>query len=402
MKTAGLALDFYDDPQGETLKSNCPTADDLPDLVKEAHILSPEEREVLRDEAYALILHDDGKQLRKFACVDAGNTILSTMYFLENAEKLPAEAIKVAAANLIAFNEEFGLPIPEELKLSLETGMPAYEKTAAPMVRKRDPFKQPYAGDEADWAQRTNLLPVRGGTDSGRIIATANALKTASVVDVSALEPAPVVKAKIAEKTALAGKYSLDSYSDVEDALRFFHENWMEMAPSDRHEFCVKTAARAEELDIEVSELVGRYGSEGYAPDVEAHLAARRLHAPEYAEVWEALSEKRASISPEQFVELLSKADESAGVNFEYGNGEICDPYLSTFGGRHETEKLAWAWESNDGEAVTEEQLRAIPDEKLEAAFEADFAKAFSLNPTLIFDSMPAEHKTIIANLARG
>src|SRR5512144_2972417 len=122
MKTAGLVLDFYDD-QGEILKSKCPTPEHLPEAVKTAHFLRPEERDVLRDEAYALILHNDGAQLRKFACVDEGNTVLSTMYFMETADRLPIEAVKVAAQNLIAFNEEFGLPAPDFLKMAVETGL---------------------------------------------------------------------------------------------------------------------------------------------------------------------------------------------------------------------------------------------------------------------------------------
>ncbi len=45
----------------------------------------------------------------------------------------------------------------------------------------RDPMIQPLVGDEADWAARTNLVSVRGGADSGRVIPTANQMKTASL-----------------------------------------------------------------------------------------------------------------------------------------------------------------------------------------------------------------------------
>jgi hypothetical protein len=42
------------------LKKAFPTPDELPESVKTAHVLSNEERGVLRDEAYALILHNEG------------------------------------------------------------------------------------------------------------------------------------------------------------------------------------------------------------------------------------------------------------------------------------------------------------------------------------------------------
>ena len=106
MKTAGVVFDFYDDPAGSLLKKTFPSLEELPEIVKEAHILSEEEREVLRDEAYALVMINEGKTLRKFACVDKGNTFLSALYFIENRDKLPEEAQKIASANIFAACEE--------------------------------------------------------------------------------------------------------------------------------------------------------------------------------------------------------------------------------------------------------------------------------------------------------
>jgi hypothetical protein len=49
--------------------------------------------------------------------------------------------------------------------------------------KQRDPMAQPLVGDESDWAARTNLVSVRGGADSGRVIPTANQMKTAGLKD---------------------------------------------------------------------------------------------------------------------------------------------------------------------------------------------------------------------------
>ena len=426
MKTAGLVLDFYDDRHGELLKQACPTPEAIPEAVKTAHFLSPEERGVLRDEAFALILHNEGQQLRKFACVDEGNTILSTLYFMKTASRLPEEAVQTAAVNLISFNQDFGLPIPPALtKLAGEK--------ASPTSRKRDSKNQPYVGDEADWAQRTNLTSIRGGADSGRVIPTVNQMKTAAakpqdggtvltddsraipaekvkdfekmkkvsnLVDVSGSTVRPTMKKKVARITALGAEYSLDSYRDVQDAVAFFSESWTGMAPKARHEFAVKTAARADELGISTPEILDRYGATDYSPDVEAHLANRRAMAPQFTKVWNDLQEKRAMLEPEVFAQLLHEADELVGLQYEYG-GAVYDPYYATFGGRSSHEKLAWAYEDPDGEKLTEKDLRAIPQDELAQTFQPDFVEAFGHNPTLIFDSMPADTKQVLARMAR-
>jgi hypothetical protein len=422
MKTAGVVIDFYDDPTGRVLKQAYPDPESLPEQVKTAHILNTEERGVLRDEAYALILHNDGKVLRKFACVDAGNTLLSCLYFEENADQLPEEAIKVAAVNLERFCEEFGIKPPTLVKMAAAT-------SASGKVR--DSMRQPIVGDDADWAARTNLVSARGGADNGRVIPTANQMKTAgvekdaglinvyvvksngqpelakvpsNVVDVSNKDPKHHVVKKASANTALDGRYSLDSFADVQKAVEYFEDNWTGMQPEDRHEFCVKTAARADQLGIEVSELMERYGSTDYSPDLAAQFASRKANCEEeYHELFDALFQKHAEIEPEVFAELLGKADEAAGLNWYYG-GPIADPYYATFGGLSEKKAAAdWSWENANGVSVNYEQLQSlVGTETLGQHFGKDFTSAFNSDPISIFESMPDTSKTIIARLAVG
>lgn len=499
MKTAGVVLDFYDDPTGDVLKRVFSTPDELPAIVKEAHLLTQEERDILRNEAFALVMVNEGHTIRKYACVDAGNTALSALYFLEHHDKLPEEAVKVACANLFDACQEFRLPTDVIEKIAAAHGM----------SRKRDPMAQSgYVGDEADWAQRTNLLSVRGGADSGRVIPTASTMKTASVfgkpmairkaedaqkklgieptmlpkkativktagmarevgvntvanliasgiigagaygvgkavghrekkaeatqggmiltddkrsigvsakapdlqerkphlsvVDVTGKEPKKTIEKKSYAITALDGRYSLDSYADVQKAVEYFGENWTEMVPEDRHEYAVKTAARAEDLGIEVPDLLARYGSTEYAPDVEAHLANRRSLAPDWKDVYDDLQEKRASIEPEVFAALLAHADEGAGLHAVWG-GQVCDPYLSTFGGGITKEAEVWAWQSRTGDYVSADQIRnlAINGRPLiHKHFDSDTTNGFCKDPIPVFESLPDTHKIILARLA--
>lgn len=484
MKTAGVVFDFYDDPSGELVKTAFPTLEDLPDLVKTAHILSPEERDVLRDEAFALIMSNEGKVLRKFACVDAGNTLLSCLYFEENAQRLPEEAVKVAALNLASFCNDFGFEPTNFVKMA-----------AAGHSRTRDSMRQPVVGDEADWAARTNLVSIRGGGDSGRVIPTANQMKTAGLLNVYVvrpsevpqhvnldshhkLNPEPKAKKKTAEMLGggavltddkkdngvksknpdlqkkspppadrntfavgqgqgdlevnykslpkiativdVSGKapvhkfekrassrhalgnsrYPLDSYADVKAAVSYFNDNHHMMAGSDRHEFAVKTASRADELGIETGELLSRYGSTEYSPDLEAHISSRKAAAENFKDAYNVLLEKRAEVEPQEFVELLKKVDEAAGLNWYY-DGAVTDPYLATFGGKEKSANASWQWDGD--ERLTAEKLAELSNsEEFKKSFSDDITSEFAKDPIAIFDSMPAPTKAIMARLAIG
>ncbi len=96
----GSIVDFYDDPAGSVLREKVAHAQ-LPDYIKTAEHLSEAVRAQLPDDVFALVALDRGEKLRKYACTDKGNTALSVIYFMENHHKLPEEAQKVAAANLV-------------------------------------------------------------------------------------------------------------------------------------------------------------------------------------------------------------------------------------------------------------------------------------------------------------
>ena len=542
MKTAGVMFDFYDDLNGSYLKESYPTPDSLPEIVKEAHILSPEERDVLRDEAFALTMVNEGKVLRKFACVDAGNTLLSALYFAQSIDFLPEEARKTAAVNLYAACEEFGLDIPFIKEAAKGGGASDEGAKGSAHGRTRNPLNQPMVGDESDWASRTNLVSVRGGADSGKVIPAAQQMKTGSMektsvaliddgigalighylgkrqkrrgekhtfgwpqggslvlpggvgyqvgryiahndksikkkhasvkeaysneavdfmnrpenielgnkhleafakklykkplselndeqwqhayhatmahpdmvkmthhkaktaapVDVTGLEPDTQV-VKMASSRMVLGRYPLDSYADVRSAVDYFKESWTNFDPVERHIYSVKTAARAEEIGIEVPEIMQRYGSLEYAPDVEAHLSNRKAVCHEqFHELYNDLKEKRASMEPEEFADVLSQVDAVAGINWYWG-GEIADPWYATFGGRSEKEKTAFAWEG-DGVTVDTEALQSLAGNKelMLGNFEKDLVSAFAQDPVTIFESLPDTTKQIIANLATG
>jgi hypothetical protein len=59
---------------------------------------------------------DRDVKLRKFACIDPGNTLLSITYFEKNAHKLPREAQKTAAENLLKAASWYDIETTDTLK----------------------------------------------------------------------------------------------------------------------------------------------------------------------------------------------------------------------------------------------------------------------------------------------
>jgi hypothetical protein len=122
-KLSGLVLDHYDDASGEVLLSIFPEESMIPEVVKQACYMSPEQRAVLPADVFALELIDGVTSMRKFACTDPGNTVLSVVYFMKTGHKLPIEAQKTAAQNLLTACEWYDIQPPQELqKIALGIG----------------------------------------------------------------------------------------------------------------------------------------------------------------------------------------------------------------------------------------------------------------------------------------
>ena len=115
-KLSGLVLDYYDDRNGHVLKTVFPTLSSVPTIIKEAHRLTHEERLRMPDDTFAVIISDGDVTLRKYSMADRGNTALSVEYFLKTGHKLPLEAQKVAAVNLVDACRYFDLDPPETLQ----------------------------------------------------------------------------------------------------------------------------------------------------------------------------------------------------------------------------------------------------------------------------------------------
>lgn len=293
MLTSGLILDIYDDYRGDTLRALYPRQSDMPESVKTAQVLSSEDRSTLPDDAFALVMINGGETLRKFACIDEGNTLLSLEYFVKNAHKLPVVAQKTAAENLVKACGWYGIEVPTKLaEVTGTTCMPLQEPTTkgtpkANVVKTATTMKRLVAGhkgqsgdfgpeetekyDGYTKGKNFDKLP------QGKIVPKDTIAKTASMrphVDVTDHHPEVVVTEKKASLFALPTieKYPLDTYLQVKTAGEYFDEFSVRFEDEDRQEFATNLMKRAADLGIDVSDEV-RYAAD---PDEAIKVAFER------------------------------------------------------------------------------------------------------------------------------
>lgn len=374
---SGAIIDFYDDPTGSVLRQRV-SYTEIPPFVKEASYLDDTQRGKLPDDVFALVMVDRGEKLRKFACADKGNTALSVIYFLENHHKLPEEAQKVAAANLLQSCADYELASPLQLQK-----LAACEKSEKKKITKTSDIRG------------SDIMPLSSD-------------KTASprYVDVTGQEPPTRFEKKASQRYCLVkqgqGRFPIDSYGDVLDAQRWFGEHSASLHPEDRREYCTKLASRAQELGVRVSDQIRKYAGTHFASsgELEIAVATRMQHwaddAPE-RDMLRGLMSKHASVAPEVFCEALRQFDEATGLNHLWDDG-VVDPWYSTFGMSKEAE---WVWHSGN-DRVTEAQLtKGVKEafETIKARFGEELAVELQKQPTQIFDSLPLDHKRIISRL---
>ena len=445
-------LDLYDDPSGSVLKKRFSSTDAFPDFIKQAERLTEEELNKLPDDIFALVALDSGHKMRKFACVDKGNTALSVIYFLENKGFLPDEAQKTAAANLVSACQWYGMSPPLELQKTalvgaamgaltmgsaLQQGSKDFKKRQQLMaqgVPASQAFQEkaselvgshvmPYGqGDEKTAGFLRPEQPrakdvVKGRGPEARVQRSIlrdkpreGCRKTASFqpyVDITGKNPPTPVEHESGKRFALVkegrARYPIDTAKQVERAFHYFEKFASRFSPHERHAFCSNVSRRANELGMKTPEAIAKYGSSTMAKDAGVQIYRRqRLFREGTSEhsLLQEMREKCASIRPEVMAVALEEFDRANNLDQLWDNG-LPDPYHSIFGVVKTAE-----WSFVDGnDTVTETRLKRCArecKEQLDDLFEdEDFVKEFSKNPIQIFDSLPLDSKRIIMRVSQ-
>ena len=392
----GVVVDPYDDGF-DSLKEMF-DGRQMPDFIKEAEIMSNEELGFLPDHAFAVVVLGSDKPLRKYACADKAHTAVNVMYLLQNEDQLPNSVKVKAASNLVRACSHFGLEVPQKLVKISQGGKVLIKGDGAEMVVPGGDDKTKKLADVVG----TRVMPV---SKPGERTKVAHVMGS-PYVEADFVEPKTKVASLDPRTSVLDSELSLLPYDNVIKARDYFEEQGRYMHPRERHDFCVKLAARADQLGVPVSDTVRKYGSTSYAS-----RGAMKVAFEQRSQLWSSLDnqtgdsvasqllEKRGSINPDTFVETLAELDAQTGIDQYWDNG-IPDPWLSVFGFE---KKAEWNWQQS-GEYLTEEALRRFASEnseEIEGKFGGDMAKAMTKNPTTIFDSLPLEQKRVIARMAQ-
>lgn len=115
-------MDLYQD-NGELLKRTL-AGKSVPDYIKSALYLPDEKRASLTDDDFAYV----GPEGRFLPTIDAGNTAISVIYFLEG-DGVPKHAMQKVASRLLEACSRFGLQPPPQL-VEASAQPPAIEKAA--------------------------------------------------------------------------------------------------------------------------------------------------------------------------------------------------------------------------------------------------------------------------------
>jgi hypothetical protein len=351
-------FDIYDDG-GNILKEAVPDQHGLPDFVKTASLMRQQDNSRL----FALVMVDDGKVMKKFATADRGNTWLSTLYFAFTRDKLPEEAQKVAAANLVEACEAFDIAPPD------------------------------YLFDVADGPSDTNI------------------------VDVTGLRP-PMQKVAHVEKEEVeyaieradgSKHYPLRNAAEVQTAQDYFERNVGEFVPRERREYAVKVAAKARQGRLPIKPAVAKYAGAGWNPAVEGHITQRYVHLTDVGAelgVKEQLVKiAHSNLEPEQMAHALEVFDREFGLDAMWDR-ELADPWFAITGefvkeakGDIKPDKT---WDLGDTR-VTSADLNRLAERGLATIINSlgdDFAKAFQANPIVQFEALPAPQKKFVARMA--
>lgn len=408
-------LDFYDDPTGSVLKERLTSIDVVPDFVKTAERLNEEELNKLPDDVFALVAFDEGQKMRKFACVDKGNTALSVIYFMENRDRLPEEAQKTAAANLITACGWYDMAPPEELEKVALVGAAVGALTMASGVGAgHKDYKQRQAAMKAGMPA-SQAFKLKAGELSGSNLmpygreTSEKGAKMASLkphVDITGQQPPPQVEKETGQRYALVkegeARYPIDTAMQVQRAFTYFEKYASRFTPHERHLYCMKVSNRAGELGLKVPDTIAKYGAATMAEDASVQVYRRqrmfREGTSEHGLLQE-MREKCASIKPEVLAMALEKFDREHNLDQLWNNG-LDDPYLSIFG----IEKVAEYSFVDGNDTITEERLKICGrkcKKQITDLFDEDMAEEFAKDPVQIFDSLPLDSKRIMARLAQ-
>ena len=327
------------------------------------------------NDVFALVVTGPRGTMRKFACNDKANTVLSSMYFQETSSQMPLEWRKLAAKNLIKACQWYGLVVPEYLR-----------KAADVSGTEMAPFSsKPMADIEGAMAKSVGLKAVRITPDSLRKQATEGTMQ-------------------LRYADPKNSRYPLDSLTDVMEAGKYMDKWASEIGPRERRAMALNIEKRAQELGIPVAKSVQDLTQVKVAsvPSIQGHLEVRQTYygaGTEAAKMFQILQTKVAGLKPGVLAETIASLDETYGGSQDWGR-TIADPWSVVFTKRAE-DGSDYSYDLGNRILPGSEIIRLgrLGLDLVANRFGKEFALEFSRDPIGFFKHLPDPEKRVMANL---
>jgi len=361
LKLANQVIDIYDDTSREGMKK-------LAKLNPSCNVLTSQERARLGDHDFALtVITKQASKLNKFPIADRDSTWLSNQYFDMNAHKLPVDAQKIAAQNIMVACAKFKVEPSETLKK--------------------------FAQSDVKLALSNVYYDQDGGTKPVNRTIRIDMSKLAQVEDIG--------------NNYTHAQYAMPTTLHVKMAAKYLADNESKMPLEVRHKYAAAVQRRSHELGMgKQAGVVVKYASDHYSPMVDAHIRARASlleSKPDLKNVIEKLGSAKKNYTPSQFAQLMHGFDKQAGLNRYYGAG-LTDPFQATFA--VEPDPYAGYRYKTASQTVLEgdelAKLVRVKYAQIKEYFGESLADELRRDPTTIFESLPRDAKEIIVGIADG
>lgn len=193
-------------------------------------------------------------------------------------------------------------------------------------------------------------------------------------------------------------KYPLDKEADVKAASRYFDERVQEMPHEYRCTYAQNLLKRASDLRIEVSEEVMKYANPTYKKDLSVDINNRVLYNTDSKPYYQKLASLRDKTDPVTFAMALKDVDEKFGLDRKWNKGlrDPMDAVFAPYEKKATATGLSWAV---NGRNYNEDDLkRACSSEIVKKMYSASQLKQIE-NPA-VFDSLPKVDKETILSYA--
>ena len=372
-----------------------------PDLAQSRFVktASWKEKPEMLDREFAVILVEpNGREHRKLAMNDAGNTLASVTYLLTKQHNLPEPAIKVAAYNLLnaamhhGLYEEYGDSFLNHEKLGSGFDILAVLADTLPtngiIDQRRVAVKEAMQGQgmgyhtKAPTVAKTGPMPTMGP----------GAMNTISR---SGTSPAG---------GAMPGNMGgVNKYASSYDLIKEAQYMWPELDPVDKRAFCLVIKEAADQEGASVPAKIAQYGGHELNPQFESiiHRRLDYVSNEDLQQDYQRFSKVAFAMDLADATETLYLLDEQAGLLNRYSSN-LPDPVLTVYGCA--TKEAMWSW-NHGGDYCNENDLMLlfkdpVKRSKFEDVFNKDVCDEFCSNPVKSFEKRPLEQQIIIARMA--